>query len=114
MIKHIYNEEGLVGFFKGIVPSLLLTLNPIIQFTIYESMKTYFTTAKGEVSNNTIAISSMTSKLISTIVNYPLISIKTLYQARTKDDTNLSMPDLISKIINNEGILGLFKGNLLN
>ena len=109
MIKHIYNEDGIQGFFKGMVPSLLLTLNPIIQFTIYEGMKTYMTASNGQCSNNAIAVASMASKLISTVVNYPLISIKTLYQAKSKDDPNFSVVDIINK----EGFLGLFKGILL-
>ncbi len=57
MIKRISNDEGIRGFATGIVPSLLLTLNPIMQFTIYESMKTSFTDVKGEISNQAIVIS---------------------------------------------------------
>jgi len=91
MIKHIYDQDGLMGFFTGLSPSLALCLNPIIQFTIYEAMKTYMTGLDGVVSNRSIAICSILSKLISTIVNYPLISIKTLYQARSKEDSTLSM-----------------------
>jgi adenine nucleotide transporter 17 len=111
MIMHIFKEEGFIGFYKGMLPSLLLTLNPLIQFSIYEAMKNSLTDrSTGQISNSAIAVCGMVSKLITTIVNYPLISIKTLYQARDKEDTKMNMVQVIGDIVKNEGFLGLFKG----
>ena len=39
LIKDIYNNEGIEAFFKGIIPNLILIINPIINFVIYEAMK---------------------------------------------------------------------------
>ncbi len=42
MAKIILKEEGILGFFKGLGPSLILVMNPIIQYTAFEKLKTYF------------------------------------------------------------------------
>jgi len=113
MIRHIYKEDGFAGFFKGLVPSLLLTLNPIVQFALYEALKTFQTNELGEVTSKAIAIAGMLSKLVSTVVIYPLLSIKTLYQARNKSDSGVSTLTVVMEILKKEGIGGLFKGKYL-
>ena len=39
IIKDIYKNEGVQGFFKGIKPALILVSNPVIQFFCYEFFK---------------------------------------------------------------------------
>ncbi|KAL8484352.1 hypothetical protein ACS0TY_026869 [Phlomoides rotata] len=34
----VYNESGIAGFWKGIIPTLIMVCNPSIQFMIYESL----------------------------------------------------------------------------
>ena len=36
MVKEIYENEGISAFFKGVLPNLILVINPIINFVIYE------------------------------------------------------------------------------
>jgi solute carrier family 25 (peroxisomal adenine nucleotide transporter), member 17 len=38
----VYNEEGVKGFYKGIVPSLILVSNPAVQFMVFERLKTAY------------------------------------------------------------------------
>ena len=38
-VKEIYVKEGISAFFKGIVPNLVLVVNPIINFVVYEQLK---------------------------------------------------------------------------
>lgn len=42
-IKQIYREEGIAAYYKGVVPNMILVLNPIINFVFYEAIKKYFT-----------------------------------------------------------------------
>ncbi|XLR07622.1 hypothetical protein HN51_062546 [Arachis hypogaea] len=35
--NEVYSEAGIVGFWKGVIPALILVCNPSIQFMIYES-----------------------------------------------------------------------------
>ncbi len=40
-IKEIYQKEGLGAFYKGVLPNMLLVINPIINFVIYEGLKKF-------------------------------------------------------------------------
>jgi solute carrier family 25 (peroxisomal adenine nucleotide transporter), member 17 len=39
VVKEIYREEGLGAFFKGVIPNIVLVVNPIINFMVYEYLK---------------------------------------------------------------------------
>ena len=41
-VRQIYNEEGISAFYKGVLPNMILVLNPIINFVVYETIKKYF------------------------------------------------------------------------
>lgn len=38
-VKEVYNTEGIGAFYKGVLPNMILVINPIINFVIYESFK---------------------------------------------------------------------------
>lgn len=109
MIKKIIRQEGLGGFYKGIIPSLILTLNPVILFTTYEVLRKSFTDIKGNISNKNILLISFISKIITILINYPLMTIKTLYQANSHLKSE-EVWQLLVKMINEESILGFYKG----
>ena len=109
MIKKIISEEGFSGFLKGIVPSLILTLVPVIQFTLYELFKKSMSDTKGNISNKNVVLISFFSKFISIVLNYPLMTLKTLYQSNSCL-TNKEIIDIINKVFKEEGIIGFYKG----
>ena len=37
--KEIYENEGIRGFYKGVLPNMILVINPIINFVVYEAIK---------------------------------------------------------------------------
>ncbi len=39
VVKEIYVKEGVSAFFKGLLPNIVLVVNPIINFTVYEYLK---------------------------------------------------------------------------
>jgi hypothetical protein len=110
MLKIIFNQEGLSGFYKGLIPCLILTINPIIQYVIYEFLKKKIS-KNGLISSASIIWISALSKLISTLITYPIITVKTLIQANEKKNP-LEVLKLLSKIIKENGPLYLFKGNI--
>lgn len=110
MLKKIINEEGFGSFFKGLIPSLFLTINPVIQFTIYEYMRNSIIKIKGELSSINIIYISFVSKLITTLITYPVLTIKTLFQANDKK-TNAEIIIILNQLLKNEGIGGFYKGN---
>ena len=40
-VMEVYNTEGLSAFYKGVLPNMILVLNPIINFVMYENFKKY-------------------------------------------------------------------------
>lgn len=36
--RQVYRDQGLPGFFKGLMPSMVMVVNPTIQYIIYESL----------------------------------------------------------------------------
>ena len=109
MIKKIFSEEGMSGFFKGIVPSLILTIVPVIQFTSYEVLKKIISDPSGNISTKNVVMISFLSKFISIMSNYPLMTLKTLYQSNSSL-TNKEILEILKKVLHKEGIFGLYKG----
>jgi len=38
-VRDIYRDEGLLAFYKGVLPNMVLVTNPVINFVIYENLK---------------------------------------------------------------------------
>jgi len=109
MVLQIYKEEGIGGFYKGLVPSLFLTANPVIQFVLYEFLRVKLADLKGNISVFNIILISIVSKLITTLVTYPILTIKTLFQANEKRK-NSEILEILTNLFHNEGVKGFYKG----
>lgn len=48
--QKILKEEGLIGFWRGILPALALVSNPVIQYTVFEKLKQQIEKAKKNLS----------------------------------------------------------------
>lgn len=70
--------EGLTSLWKGLSSSLILVLNPIIQFVIYEQLKKVIPVDKeSKLYDLVIFLIGAISKMISTLCTYPLTVIRT-------------------------------------
>ena len=45
-VQHILVTDGLVGFMRGIGPALVLVINPVIQYTVFEQLKNMLVTRR--------------------------------------------------------------------
>ena len=36
--RQVYRDHGVAGFFKGLMPSMVMVVNPTIQYIIYEGL----------------------------------------------------------------------------
>ncbi len=112
-VRMILKEEGLKGFFRGIVPALILVINPIIQYTLFEKLKERLERVKPSLTAIDFFLLGAISKLAATGSTYPYIVIKSRMQLKqgAKDDAQYkSIVDGFKKIVKNEGIQGLYKG----
>jgi len=92
---NIIKEEGFSSLYSGLLPSLILVINPAIQYTCYELLKTllatYFLKRKGK-NPTTDRIAKYTfsfleyflmgalSKTIATVLTYPILVMRSKMQ----------------------------------
>ena len=72
----IFKKEGIPGFYKGILVSIILIFNPMINLTLKDNLQKAFGktfTSKGL----RVFLAGAVSKLIATIATYPYSTIKT-------------------------------------
>eukprot|EP00878_Enallax_costatus_P019269 GHUV01020325.1.p1 GENE.GHUV01020325.1~~GHUV01020325.1.p1 ORF type:complete len:289 (+),score=89.62 GHUV01020325.1:238-1104(+) len=96
VVSTIYKEDGIFGFWKGLLPNLILVVNPAVQYMAYEWLIQRHTTYKQRqlVQAGTIApgkrvklsagevfVLGASAKIAATVVTYPMIVIKSRLQA---------------------------------
>lgn len=118
-IYHIAQNEGIGSLFAGVLPALVLVINPIIQYTVFEQIKNFIIAKNGRRSftaGKAFFIGAF-GKLIATFLTYPYITLKSRMHVKGKkgkgeesDEPKLSMVSEIRKILREEGIEGLYGG----
>lgn len=110
----IESEDGVFGLWRGLKASLVLVVNPAITYGAYERLKEGLFPGKTSLKPwEAFALGAM-SKALATIVTQPLIVAKVGLQSRPPAARNgkpfKSFVEVMQFIIENEGMLGLFKG----
>ncbi|BBN19526.1 solute carrier family 25 (peroxisomal adenine nucleotide transporter), member 17 [Marchantia polymorpha subsp. ruderalis] len=121
-VRELYEEAGVVGFWKGVLPTLIMVSNPAIQFMLYETLLKWLTKKrplkknglKHTTATEVFAIASV-AKLGATVVTYPLLVVKSRLQAKQEIGGDKALQysgtaDAIVKMVRYEGILGFYKG----
>jgi hypothetical protein len=110
----IEGEDGVFGLWRGLKASLVLVVNPAITYGAYERLKQTLFPGKTSLKPwEAFALGAM-SKALATIVTQPLIVAKVGLQSRPPPARNgkpfKSFVEVMQFIIENEGVLSLFKG----
>ncbi|OBZ89534.1 Mitochondrial substrate carrier family protein Q [Choanephora cucurbitarum] len=106
----ILQKEGVAGLYAGVKAALVLVINPIIQYTVFEQAKNKISKHKA-LGNLDFFLLGALSKLCATAITYPYIVIKSRMQVSQQgDDKYTSILDGFKKIIATEGVPGLYKG----
>ncbi|KAF5393668.1 hypothetical protein D9757_000045 [Collybiopsis confluens] len=111
-VEHIISSFGYKGFFRGIGPALVLVVNPVIQYSVFEQLKN-FLAARRKLNRRALTdwdffVLGAMSKLVATSITYPYIVVKARLQAgTTKYRSSL---DAFATILKEEGVEGLYKG----
>ncbi|XP_076020736.1 peroxisomal membrane protein PMP34 isoform X2 [Genypterus blacodes] len=116
----IIGDEGVGALWNGTLPSLILVLNPAIQFMIYEGLKRHLKTGvHKELSSLEVFIIGAVAKAVATTVTYPLQTIQSILRfgqhKESKDKSWLltslrTIKTLLHNRVRKYGMLGLFKG----
>lgn len=118
-ILEIIETDGVGTLFAGVLPALVLVINPIIQYTIFEQIKNVIIAAEGvrAFTGRKAFFIGAFGKLIATTLTYPYITLKSRMHVRKKEiqshtdkPVKLSMYQEINKIVSEEGLEGLYRG----
>ncbi|TVY23856.1 Peroxisomal membrane protein [Lachnellula hyalina] len=105
----LLKEEGPQALFSGVVPALVLVINPILQYTIFEQLKN--TLEKKRRITPTIAfLLGALGKLFATSITYPYITVKSQMHVAGRDGGKENMVTSMKRIVREEGYTGLYKG----
>lgn len=105
----LLKEEGPQALFAGVVPALVLVINPILQYTIFEQLKN-FLEKKKRITPTVAFLLGAFGKLFATSITYPYITVKSRAHVAGKEGGNNNMISAIRKIIREEGYVGLYNG----
>ncbi|KAK8197078.1 mitochondrial carrier domain-containing protein [Phyllosticta capitalensis] len=110
----INSEDGWTGLWRGLKASLVLVVNPAITYGAYQRLRAVMFPGKAQLKPlEAFALGSM-SKALATIATQPLIVAKVGLQSKPppsrKGKPFKSFVQVMAFIIENDGLLGLFKG----
>lgn len=110
-LVRLIKEEGLGSLMAGVLPALVLVVNPILQYTIYEQLKNWIE-KKRKVGPRDAFLLGALGKLLATSITYPYITVKSRAHVAKKQEGVKSegMTESLKKIVREEGYGGLYKG----
>jgi adenine nucleotide transporter 17 len=104
----LIKNEGPSALFAGVIPALVLVINPILQYTIFEQLKNYVAKKRRVTPTDAFFLGAL-GKLLATAITYPYITVKSRMHVAGKE--KVTMSEGLKKIIREEGWQSLYKGN---
>ena len=110
----VWEENGLAGFWRGVVPSLIMVSNPALQYAFYESASDAFRRRRakaqrkvaGSIPSGTrdsralttweVFVAASLAKMGATVLTYPVLLVKTRLQASAGKNRGGKKPRLTS------------------
>jgi adenine nucleotide transporter 17 len=105
----LLRDEGPARLFAGVMPALVLVINPILQYTFFEKMKQYLEKRRRVTPKDAFYLGAM-GKLLATSITYPYITVKSRMHVAGKDGPREDMLTTFRRIIREEGYTGLYGG----
>jgi adenine nucleotide transporter 17 len=112
--RRVHARGGALGFWKGLLPSIVLCANPAVQYMVYESACDVARRARarrgagGPLSAVELFWLGALAKTVATVVTYPLQTVKTRMQAavgRGKGALHVA-----ADLVREDGPAALFRG----
>jgi solute carrier family 25 folate transporter 32 len=119
--RKIWKREGLLAFYKGMVPSMWGLIHVAVQFPLYEKFKSLLNLHPEEQHDELsfdharrLIAASSTSKLLASLTTYPLEVVRTRMQVQRSDGAHpphySTVLGSLKIIIREEGVRGLYMG----
>lgn len=107
----LIREEGFMRLFAGVMPALVLVINPILQYTVFEQLKQMLEKKRRVTPKDAFYLGAL-GKLLATSITYPYITVKSRMHVASKDQPREDMLTTFRKIIKEEGYMGLYGGKI--
>lgn len=105
----IIRDEGFTRLFAGVLPALVLVINPILQYTIFEQLKNMLEKRRRVTPTDSFYLGAL-GKLLATSITYPYITVKSRAHVASGAGTREGMTQSFSRILREEGWAGLYGG----
>jgi len=105
----IIKEEGFFRLFAGVMPALVLVINPILQYTLFEQMKNVVEKKRRVTPKDSFYLGAA-GKLLATSITYPYITVKSRMHVAGKEGPKQGMFETFNKILREDGWAGLYGG----
>ncbi|EIW82143.1 peroxisomal membrane protein PMP47B [Coniophora puteana RWD-64-598 SS2] len=123
-IQKILEKDGVGAFWRGIGPALVLVINPVLQYTVFEQLKNTLirrrtVSLRAAGAGSKVAVLSdwdffllgALSKLVATGSTYPYVVMKSRMQAGHAESLKYkSSLHGLAIILKEEGFQGLYRG----
>ena len=135
----VWEENGLAGFWRGVVPSLIMVSNPALQYAFYESESDAFRRRRAKTQRGVagsspsgtlgaltaweVFVAASLAKMGATVLTYPVLLVKTRLQASgsrggKKPKTTFAREapsydgafDALRRIAREEGLAAFYRG----
>lgn len=102
-------NEGPAALFAGVLPALILVINPILQYTIFEQLKDVLEKRRRVTPRDAFFLGAI-GKLLATSITYPYITVKSRMHVASREGIRDSMMQSLKRVVREEGWSGLYKG----
>ncbi|XP_055701063.1 peroxisomal membrane protein PMP34 [Phlebotomus papatasi] len=112
-LLYVAQTEGVAGLWAGTIPSLVLVINPALQFMMYEGIKRRLVKVYGDLPAVGYFAVGAVAKAFATVLTYPLQLVQTKLR---HGDRNASLPpnagtiEMLLFLVKKHGVIGLFRG----
>lgn len=105
----IIRDEGWTRLFAGVGPALVLVINPILQYTLFEQMKNALEARRRRpiTPKDSFYLGAL-GKLLATSITYPYITVKS--RMHVSQGQKEGMTESLRRIVREEGWQGLYGG----
>ena len=109
-LARLLRLEGPSALFAGVFPALVLVINPILQYTIFEQLKNGLEKRRRIMPGDIFFLGAI-GKLLATSITYPYITVKSRMHVAS-GGPKAGMGQSLKRIVKEEGWRGLYKGIL--
>lgn len=74
-LMELLQKEGPAALFSGVLPALILVINPILQYTIFEQLKNIVERRRRMTPKDAFYLGAL-GKILATSITYPYITVK--------------------------------------